>query len=187
MKLSMYFIITVTLISKASVALSQDWKQAEKEIIKLSLSKFPELPNDIRLLAVKKGCQIPQSFALSKPHNVIQGSFASKGGKDWALLCSKNGKSSIFIIFGEKQTCSNEIAIHEDHNFLQKMDEKNKLRYSRVLSIASVENILKHQKAYGGPLPYSMDHQGIDDAFIEKASTIYYCENGKWLSLTGSD
>jgi hypothetical protein len=32
-----------------------------------------------------------------------------------------------------------------------------------------------------------MNHQGIDDAFLEKASVTYYYYRGKWLQLTGAD
>ena len=102
------------------------------------------------------------------------------------MLCSKNGKSSIYIIWGSKQACPSEIEIKDDKDFLQTVDEK-KVGYSRVISSASKESILEHQKGYGGPLPKKLDHQGIDDGFAEKASTTYFCENGIWLALTGAD
>ena len=31
----------------------------------------------------------------------------------------------------------------------------------------------------GGPLHKNIKHQGINDAFVEKASVTYYCEDGK--------
>jgi hypothetical protein len=46
---------------------------------------------------------------------------------------------------------------------------------------------MRHYRAYGGPKPPNIDHQGIDDAFIEKASTTHYFHQGKWLKLTGAD
>jgi hypothetical protein len=39
----------------------------------------------------------------------------------------------------------------------------------------------------GGPAPPPITHQGIDEAFAGKASTVQYCHYGKCLSLTGAD
>jgi hypothetical protein len=44
-----------------------------------------------------------------------------------------------------------------------------------------------HFNAYGGPKPPPIDHEGIDDAFIEKAPVTWYFHNGAWLRLTGAD
>jgi len=33
--------------------------------------------------------------------------------------------------------------------------------------------ILRHYRAYGGPNPPPIDHNGIDDSFLEKASVIW--------------
>jgi uncharacterized protein (UPF0210 family) len=183
----LFSIISLTFLTPSSSMASQDWKLAEKNIKKLALSEFSELPQDVKRKAEEKGCSIPQSFVSAKPHNVILGSFAATGSKDWAMLCSKNGKSSIFVVWEGKQACPSEIAAEEDKIYLQTIDEQNNIGYSRVLASAAKEKILKHQKAYGGPLPKKLDHQGIDDAFAEKASTTRYCENGKWLALSGAD
>ena len=39
----------------------------------------------------------------------------------------------------------------------------------------------------GGPKPPPIDHQGINDAFLEKASSVHYFHEGKWLRLTDAD
>jgi len=39
--------------------------------------------------------------------------------------------------------------------------------------------------AAAAPLP--IDHQGIDDPFQEKASSVHYYHAGKWLRLAGAD
>jgi len=46
---------------------------------------------------------------------------------------------------------------------------------------------MRHFSPYGGPTPPQIDHQGIDDAFIEKASVTWYFDGGSWLKLTGAD
>jgi hypothetical protein len=30
-------------------------------------------------------------------------------------------------------------------------------------------------------------HDGIDDAFVEKASAVWYLRQGKWVQLAGTD
>lgn len=161
-----------------------DWKKAEKEIEYLKTEK--SLPSKIKKALKSEGCAIPQSKFSTEPHNFVQGRFSSQTKKDWAFLCSKNGKSSIFVAWEKGTPCPTSLAIKEDKTYLQTID-KNKIGYSRVLSSASKKRILTHQKAYGGPLPKSLDHEGIDDSFSEKASVTYYCENGKWLELQGAD
>jgi hypothetical protein len=165
---------------------SNDWKKAENDIKRLSVSEFPHLPPEVKRKIEAKGCNIPQAFVSNKPHNVVKGNFASKNSQDWALLCSKEGKSSVFVIWGDKEVCPSEIEMNEDKNFLQTIDEKN-IGYSRVLAASGKEDILNYQKNHGGTLPTKLDHQGISDAFAEKASKIHFCEKGKWLALTGSD
>jgi hypothetical protein len=46
---------------------------------------------------------------------------------------------------------------------------------------------MRHYRGYGGPQPPPIDHHGIDDAFLEKASITWYFNNGKWLRLQGAD
>ena len=47
--------------------------------------------------------------------------------------------------------------------------------------------IMRHYEAYGGPKPPPIDHQGVEDVFIEKASVVWYFYQGQWLKLTGAD
>lgn len=161
-----------------------DWNNAEKEINFLKSEN--NIPEKIKKALNSQGCSIPQSKFSKSPHNFIQGHFSSTTSKDWAFLCSKGGKSSIFVIWEKGTPCPTSFATQEDKKYLQTID-KNKIVYSRVLSSATKKRILSHQKAYGGPLPKNLDHEGIDDSFSEMASVTYYCENGKWLELQGAD
>ena len=46
---------------------------------------------------------------------------------------------------------------------------------------------MRHYRAYGGPEPPPIDHHGIDDAFLEKASVTWQdFHQGKWLQLQGA-
>jgi hypothetical protein len=46
---------------------------------------------------------------------------------------------------------------------------------------------MQYFEAYGGTKPPLNEHEGINDAFIERGSVIHYFYNGEWLSLTGAD
>jgi hypothetical protein len=60
--------------------------------------------------------------------------------------------------------------------------------FSRVINATARKRILKYYKEYGGTKPPPpLDHQGINDAFAEKASVIHYFYNGEWLKLPGAD
>jgi len=74
----------------------------------------------------------------------------------------------------------------EDRNYLQGIGA-DQIGFSRGIRPVRSEFIMRHYKAYGGPKPPAFSHQGIDDAFIEKASVTWYLHEGNWLKLTGAD
>lgn len=163
-----------------------DWQKAEREIKRLPPATFKELPGDIVKQLEARGCTIPQSFVELQPHNVIRGQFARPGQTDWAALCSKEGKSSIVMFWGKPTACPAELATADDKTFLQGIGE-GRIGYSRLISAVGCDVVLEHYQAHGGPKPPPLNHEGIDAAFAEKASTVHYCYQGKWLTLTGSD
>jgi hypothetical protein len=79
-----------------------------------------------------------------------------------------------------------EIAKMEDRIFLQGISA-DQIGFSRSIRPVGKDFTLGHYKAYGGPKPPTIDHQGIDDAFIEKASVTWYFDGGNWLKLTEAD
>lgn len=156
-------------------------------IRRLNPDQFKDLPVRIVKVLQQRGCTIPQVYDASQRWNVIQGEFAKRGQKDWVVLCSLNGTSSILVFWGgPAQACPSEIAPAEDEDFLQDIGD-GRMGFSRVLSAASKRIILYHYKTYGGPQPPPIDHDGIDDMFMDKGSEVHYCYEGKWLKLQGSD
>jgi hypothetical protein len=79
-----------------------------------------------------------------------------------------------------------EIAKDADTTWLQDIGD-GKIGYSRAISAVGKKFIVEHYSAYGGPKPPPIDHQGINDAFVEKASIVRYYYRGNWLELTGAD
>jgi len=58
---------------------------------------------------------------------------------------------------------------------------------TRAISPVGNEFISDQYKAFGGEKPPPIDHQGINDAMVGKASVVLYFYQGKWLHLSGDD
>jgi hypothetical protein len=169
---------------KAARLNSSAQKQTLPEAIKLRKLKpsdFRELPAKISRELARRGCEVPQvsleGYAPPeppKPHNVVSGEFASRGQKDWAVLCSRRGRTAIHILWGGPTRCASVIGSGPDDA-------------SRYLSMADAKYIRDHYAYYGGPKPPPLLHQGINDGIAEKASQVWYCYRGKWRVLQGAD
>jgi hypothetical protein len=173
--------------AEASSGLPEDlWSQAEREIPYSPPSAFAELPPAIQSELQSRGCRIPQTYIGSAPHNVIRGQFARRGQMDWAILCSKKNISSILIFWNGSETAPAGIDPAPDRNFLTPL-ENGRIGYARAISSVGKEFIMSHFRAYGGPKPPLIDHDGINDEFLEKGSSVHYFYHGQWLRFTGSD
>lgn len=174
------------LFSQSSKDMEAKFTEAEQRISRLPPSAFPDLPTDIVQALTRRGCTIPQTGFPNKPHNVIRGEFTEAGKSDWAILCSVQGASSVLVFHKAATRNPVEIARVEDKGFLQDVGG-DKISFSRSISAVGKDYIMQHYQTYGGPEPPPVNHQGIDDAFLEKASVVHYYHNGKWLELTGAD
>jgi hypothetical protein len=130
---------------------------------------------------------VPQSFTSDRPHNVIQGHFAHAGQRDWAVLCSRHDSSSVLIFWGgAAATSPTEFPSARDAGYLQGIGD-GRIGYSRLISAATPARIRAYAVSFNGPLPQTLDHDGVEDAFAEKASVVSYLEAGRWLTLAGAD
>lgn len=155
-------------------------------IVRLRPAAFPQLPADVARELNRRGCRIPQNAYEKKPHNVITGEFARGGQTDWAVLCSVRGVSSILVFWNGKADKPAAVAPLRDDWFVQSMGG-GQWGFSRGISAVGKDYILAHNSNIGVPLTRRIDHQGINDAFIEKASSIHYYYGRKWLELPGAD
>jgi beta-lactamase regulating signal transducer with metallopeptidase domain len=168
-----------------------DFESAAKQIRRVSPEAFPNLPFEVRTELRNRGCLMPEQTAVNEEtpgqwRNVIEGEFFEKGKTSYAVLCSVNEWSSILVFRNASDRHPDELAKSEDKNQLQGIGN-GKIAYSRAIQPADSRFILNHYRAYGGPEPPPLDHQGIDDVFLEKASVTYYWYRGEWRALTGSD
>ena len=153
-----------------------------KTILSAPLDAFPQLPDAIRSTLRSRECTIPQPGTTGAPRNVIHGDFFVQGQTGWAVLCAFGGFSSILVFRDDFDVDPEELARGEDKNYGASV-----FGYLREITPVDRQFIMRHYEAYGGPKPPPIDHQGIDDAFLEKASVTYYWYEGKWLQLQGAD
>jgi hypothetical protein len=106
---------------------------------------------------------------------------------------------STILVFRQGRTPPFELATAPDANFLQGLGGAT-IGFSRVISVATPRFIRRASAAARsaaqpapvsaqrvGPLPTPLDHDGIDDAFAGKGSTVHYFHSGRWVTLAGSD
>jgi hypothetical protein len=166
--------------------LRKQLQDAEQKIIRSSPSAFPQLPAGVTRELEARRCAIPQAASVNKLHNVIRGEFAKKGQFDWAVVCSVGGVSTILVFWNGSATSVAELARSADRNFLQGITS-TELGYSRGIGAVGRDVILRRSIAVGVTAPPVVEHQGIEDTFMEKASITYYFCEGKWLQLPGAD
>jgi hypothetical protein len=163
-----------------------EWDKANREVVRLPPSTFNQLPGELIQELERRRCTVPQVWGSRQPGNVIRGEFLKKGQSDWAVLCSVSMKSSILVFAAGSPLNPMTIAEVEDMNMLQGVGS-GQIGYSRQIVPVDEEYILDHYRVYGGTKPPSIDHLGINDAFVGKASVVLYYYQGKWLRLTGAD
>ena len=164
--------------------------ESENEWISLKPSKFDNLPKDIIEHLQSLNCEIPQSYFSEKPHNVIQGEFFTKGQKDWAVLCFRNNNIDDSILFAYPNASSKnvvEVTHGSDSGYFQNFDGKGTMGFSRAVGTAKKQYIIDRNPEIAKKTSLILDHDGIEDAFVEKASTVLYFHRGKWLELQGAD
>lgn len=172
----------------ASWSTAQDkWAVADSATLRLPPTAFSQLPGSVVQYLQRRGCTVPQTYLSGEPHNVIRGEFERGGQSDWAVLCSRNGESAILVFWRGSIKSVSEVAKAPDSSFLQTITEGGKVGFSRMIEAVDRDYILKHYEAYGGPEPPPIGHQGISDAFVEKASVVRYYYRRRWLELQGSD
>ncbi len=166
--------------------LQRTFEAAERQILRLSPSAFPQLPKKVLADLKRRGCLIPQVPSAGEPHNIIKGEFSKPGQTDWAILCSIGGVSSILVFWNGSTANPAQIAKMKDIDRLQDSGADG-ITYGRAIAPVDRAYILQHHQAYGGTNPPPLDHKGINDAFAEKGSVVLYFYRGKWLQLTGAD
>jgi hypothetical protein len=149
---------------------------ASNPALRLKPSAFRELPPNLVQELQRRGCTIPQVTGFLERENVIHGQFEKPGQTDWAVLCARQASVTLLVFWNGSEINPAQLAKgpHGDS-------------FSRTIMPVERKYIVDHFRAYGGPKPPPINHQGIEDSFNESASVIHYYYRGKWLELTGAD
>jgi hypothetical protein len=182
---SRFGLAAITVCALAATVSTQDWNAADRATRRLPPA-FPEIPKSVRMELERRGCTIPQTSGSTRPENIIKGHFTSHDRVDWAALCSVRRTSTILVFRGGSAQSVSALASSPDVGFLQTLGF-GAIGFSRLIEVADKKFIEDHHRAYGGPKPPLIDHEGIDDVYVEKASSVRYWYRGRWLTLQGSD
>jgi hypothetical protein len=158
---------------------------AVAKVPRFTPDRFAALPPTVRQAFSQINCQVPQPSLTRGPSNVIQGEFAAAGQRDWAALCSDGSASTIRLVWGGPAQCETAVAAQQD---LQAMSAiaPGVIAFDRAIGVAAIPQINRYLTRYGQRLPEPAAHDGIEDG-SEKASLVYYCHAGRWLTLPGAD
>ena len=167
-----------------------EWERADEETVRLPPEAFDDLPAAVQEELAARGCTIPQASHMGlEKSNVVRGNFTQSGQTDIAVLCSRERVSSILVFRGGSELDVAELASAPDSDYLQGAGD-GEIAFSRALGVASPEYIrmcYEALKAHGVPEPPPLDHEGIDNIFVGKASSIWYWYEETWLVLAGAD
>lgn len=171
---------------------TEAWREAERRIVRLEPAAFPDLPKAIIAVLEARGCRIPQTARATGPENVISGHFFDDPRPlDWAVLCSRNGRSAVLVIPGDVGAellppdgrTIVELNEQPDADFLQ-ASANDRIGFARSLSTATATTITEYAR-HANTSPPSLLHDGIEDALAGKSSVIWYRYAGRWLELAG--
>ena len=191
MRRSMTVLLQLALILVCGVAFdvtrAQDFEAADRATKRLPPSEFPQLPAAIRDALVKRGCTIPQPYNARGPENVIKGSFIRAGQTDWAVLCSQRRISALLVFPGGNPAAVMTMPGAADLDYQQGIGN-GAIGFSRAIAVATAKQIRQYaaEDPHRKKLP-PFRHDGIEDAFIGKASGVLYWDGKRWLSLQGAD
>ena len=158
-------IATPLVLAQRPADLQRPFDEAQRQIVRLPPTAFPELSRKVIRELQRRGCTIPQPPSASKLHNVISGAFAKPGQTDWAVLCSLKGVSTILVFWNASEKNPAEIAHNGRPRFFFRAWRPTRIAYSRAISAdrqglhhAALQCLRRRQ------MPPPIDHQGVDDA-----------------------
>jgi hypothetical protein len=186
---SSLFLLSLTLFC-SRISVCAETPVMKGEVRRLPPSAFTILPPTIRRALETRSCTIPQAYDNGALHNVISGEFIKKGQKDWAVLCSRNGSSSILIFWNESASEITELETSRDDEWFQSFGS-GQYGFSREIMVAGKKQIAAYhdyaKEFIDQPDLPPLTHDGIDHFFVNKASSVLYYYKGRWLKLSGAD
>jgi len=164
--------------------LSAEGKPIAYRIRLLPVASFPALPAQVATELKRRGCMVPQSFEAKQPENVIHGAFRAHGSDDWAVLCSVEKTTTLYVFFAGQ--AESPVALRSQADSAWLGAEPGSLVSGSAWGIA-VRSAAELRSTPALRRGLTIDHDAIDDARLERSLTIHYFEGGRWISLNGDD
>jgi len=148
----------------------------------LPLTSFPALPAIVAAQLEERKCMIPQTYEARAPENVVRASLERKGSDDWAVLCSVNGGTTLYVFF---QSALGKPVVLRHQRDTEWLGSEVLGAYGSAWGISRRSASQIRLPGDAGHL--SADHDGIEDTFVEKSSTTHYFQNGSWMNVEGTN
>ena len=182
-------LIAASLVIQQHTALAQS-RPSSDSIRRLAGGAFPTLPAAIQRDLASRECLIPQPWDASTPQNVIRGAFTAPRVSEWAILCSVRATSQILIYRADTGGGAHVVDSLQQTSDIASMQGVGNGRwgYSRLIRTRPRRRILGWRvDADRNPIPRPIDHDAIDDVFLEKATQSFYCVAGRWYRQITAD
>lgn len=150
----------------------------------LPLSSFPDLPAAVVAQLSQRRCMIPQSFEAKQPENVVHGAFQAPGSSDWAVLCSSQERTTLYVFFAGQFASPIALRSQSDAAWLGAEPGTSLLGSAWGIAARSATELRATPELHRG---VSIDHDAVDDARLERSLTIHYFQAGRWINLNRSD
>ena len=154
-------------------------------VVRLSPMEFEYVPLPVRKQLTEMGCTIPQVSSnihggyVGQKHNIVSGQFATPEQTDWAAICSRNGRSSVVVLWGGSVNCKSAVTAARRDSSMMEFDRL-------VLRLLPWRKGLYNSDKEAG-VPETRTHDALNYAILERAAVAYYCHEGEWLRFITSD
>lgn len=168
LKAASLFITLTALFGQLPEDQMAKFDEAEQRIVWLPPTAFPQLPRNVIRALQRRGCTVPQgTFTKSRTTSSVAN--PPDPAKPIGRYCARSKARLRFWCSGMALRITPAHSRRWKTGIFFRESRSTRLGYSRGISAVGEDFIMRHYNAYGGPKPPPIDHQGIDDAFIEKA------------------
>lgn len=170
--------------TRTTAALSSD------SIHRLAPAAFPQLPVSVRRDLERRGCLVPQPWDRPTPTNVIRGAFTRAHVAEWAVLCSVRESSQVLIYGRGPSNTAHVVDSLErspDSAWVQDIGA-GRWGYSRVIKVRPRRRMSGWRVDVDqNRIPQPIDHDAIEQDFLEKTAEAFYFARGRWYRQITAD
>ena len=165
---------------------ASDWTAAAEKVVRLRPDQFPFLSKPTVAILERLGCRIPQPFYSKEPNNLITGQFLKRGQTDIALLCERGQTTTLLVLPNMGKGAPLPLAVSSVNNYLQVVGP-DEIGFSWGITKIPLKKFMWASEEASCKWRSDYPPHGIDDAFIEKASSVRYRAHHSWRECAGAD